>query len=321
MKKPKLFVTSLLPPLVMQALEKNFSLFCLNNTTPLKRTQIIRGLKDKDGVISMLSDRLDAEVLKRAPSIRIIANYAAGYNNIDLAEAKRREIVITNTPDVLTEATADLTWALLLGVSRRLMEGSLHVRSGRWKGWAPTQLLGYEFHGKTLGIIGMGRIGQSVAKRALGFGVKIIYHSRSKLPQKMEKTLKAKWVSLPFLLKKSDFTTIHAPLTPQTYHLIGAKEIRMMKKTAILINAARGPIIEEKALVMALKKNQIAGAGFDVYEEEPIIPRGLSNLPNVLLLPHLGSATVETRNQMGFLVLKNLNAFFKGQRPPNLLVF
>ena len=321
MKKPKLFVTSLLPPLVMRALKKKFSLFCLNNTTPLKRIQIIRGLKDKDGVISMLSDRLDAELIKSAPSIRIIANYAAGYNNIDLAEAKRREIVITNTPDVLTEATADLTWALLLGVSRRLMEGNLHVRSGRWKGWAPTQLLGYEFHGKTLGIIGMGRIGQSVAKRAVGFGVKINYHNRSKLPQKVEKSLMAKWVSLPFLLKRSDFITIHAPLTPQTYHLIGPKEIRMMNKTVILINAARGPIIDEKALVMSLKKNQIAGAGFDVYEEEPIISRSLSNLPNVLLLPHLGSATVETRNQMGFLVLKNLNAFFKGQRPPNSLVF
>jgi glyoxylate reductase len=303
----------------MVALKKHFSINSYDKPKPLAKPELIHRLKGMDGVISMLSDTFDPEVLQKSPSLQIISNYAVGYNNIDLSEAKKRSIMVTNTPGVLTEATCDLTWSLLLGVARRIVEGDQLVRKGKWKGWAPTLLLGQEIYGKTLGIIGMGRIGQGVARRGLGFGMKIFYHNRSRLTQKMEKSLKAQWVSLPILLKKSDFISLHTPLTIETYHWIGKKELGLMKPTAILINTARGPIIDEKALVTALKRKTIAGAGLDVFEKEPKLSRGLRNTPNTLLLPHLGSGTVETRIRMGMLVLENLKAFFKGRRPPHAI--
>jgi glyoxylate reductase len=274
------------------------------------------GLCQADAAIVTLGDRIDAETIQAATRLKILANYAVGYNNIDLAAARRRGLIVTNTPDVLTDATADLTWALLLATARRIVEGDGLVRSGRWTGWSPTQLLGAEISGKTLGIIGMGRIGQAVARRAAGFRMPVLYHTRqamasSSIPREWEYRL------LRELLAEADFVTIHVPLAPATHHLIGTRELGCMRPTAFLINTARGPIVDEAALVDALKKGTIAGAGLDVYEEEPTLHPDLAQLKQVVLLPHLGSATMQARTQMGLVCLKNIEAVLDGRPAPN----
>jgi glyoxylate reductase len=248
--------------------------------------------------------------------IKILANYAVGYNNIDLAAATRRGIVVTNTPDVLTESTADLTWALLLAVARRVAEGDAYVRSGSWSGWTPTQMLGADVSGKVLGIVGMGRIGQAVAQRAAGFNMQICYHSRSAhAPDR----LVAPWErrTLADVLRHADFVSLHVPLTHETRHLIGREQLALMKPTAFLINTARGPVVDEAALVTALEQQRLAGAGLDVFEEEPAVHFGLRVLRQVVLLPHLGSATLATRVRMGMICLENIGALFEGRSPPN----
>jgi glyoxylate reductase len=274
------------------------------------------GLCQADAAIVTLGDRIDAETIHAATRLKILANYAVGYNNIDLAAARQRGLFITNTPDVLTDATADLTWALLLATARRVVEGDALVRSGRWTGWSPTQLLGAEVSGKTLGIIGMGRIGQAVAQRAAGFRMPVHYHTRQPLATS---SLSHKWEhrSLRDLLGEADVVTIHVPLTPATQHLIGARELAWMRPTAYLINTARGPIIDEWALADALKQGIIAGAGLDVYEQEPAIHSALAQLKQVVLLPHLGSATVHARVQMGLVCLENIQAVLDGRPAPN----
>ncbi|HEY5594416.1 MAG TPA: D-glycerate dehydrogenase, partial [Nitrospiria bacterium] len=251
------------------------------------------------------------------PRLRIVANYAVGYNNIDLKTAASKGIIVTNTPGVLTQATADLTWSLILSLARRVLEGDRLVRAGRWTGWSPTQLLGTDLSGKTLGIIGMGRIGQAVAQRAPGFGLRLIYHNRRRLPTRLEKKLAASYRPLSRLLATADIISLHLPLTPETRHLIDRRVLDRMKSTALLINTARGPIVDEKALVEALKNGKIAGVGLDVFEEEPRVQKGLLRRPNVVLLPHLGSATVETRTRMGFMVIENIQAVFNGKPAPN----
>jgi glyoxylate reductase len=274
------------------------------------------GLRQADAAIVTLADRIDAETIHAATRLKILANYAVGYNNIDLAAARQRGLVVTNTPDVLTDATADLAWALLLATARRVVEGDALVRSGRWTGWSPTQLLGAEVSGKTLGIIGMGRIGQAVAHRAVGFRMQVRYYTRhpmvlSSLPHEWE------YRSLQDILTESDVITIHVPLTSATHHLIGAREFGRMRPTAFLINTARGPIVDEGALVDALKTGIIAGAGLDVYEQEPALHPTLAQLKQVVLLPHLGSATLHARVQMGLVCLKNIQAVLDGHPAPN----
>jgi glyoxylate reductase len=291
-------------------------LFWNKQDRPLTKIEIIRHAKNKAAMITMLSDPIDADVIDNCPGLKVIANYAVGYNNVDLAAAKRKGIVVTNTPGVLTETTADLTWALIMAVSRRVVEGDQLVRSGRWSGWSPTQLLGNDVSGKVLGIIGMGRIGQAVAQRAVGFNMKVIYSSRHRIKPKVERTFEASRLSLSELLRRSDFVSLHIPLTSETFRLIGKEQFTEMKKTAYLINTARGAVVHEAALVDALKKGAIAGAGLDVFEAEPKIHKELIKFANVVLLPHLGSASRETRIRMGEKVIENIFAVFGGHKAP-----
>jgi glyoxylate reductase len=287
--------------------------------TLLSPSALREGLCRADAAIVTLGDRIDAEAIHAATRLKILANYAVGYNNIDLVAARECGLIVTNTPDVLTDATADLTWALILATARRIVEGDALVRSGRWPGWSPTQLMGAEISGKTLGIIGMGRIGQAVAQRAVGFRMPVRYHSRqpiapSSLPREWE------YRSLQELLSEADVVTIHAPLTPTTHHLIGERELSWMRPTAFLINTARGPIIDEGALLDALKTGVIAGAGLDVYEQEPAMHSGLAQLKQVVLLPHLGSATLHARVQMGLVCLENIQAVLDGHPALNRIL-
>jgi glyoxylate reductase len=254
----------------------------------------------------MLSDKITPEIIDAAgPTLRLISNFAVGVNNIDVEYATKKSIIVTNTPDVLTESTADLAWALLMATARRLIEGDQLVRTEQWKMWGPTFMLGTDVHHKTLGIIGLGRIGLAVAKRALGFDMKVLYYSRTRKPD-LESQFHIKYRSLENLLQESDFISIHLPLSLETKYLIGADQFRLMKPSAILINAARGEIIDEKALIQALKQSQIRGAGIDVFQEEPTKSWELFKLPNVVLTPHLGSATLETRIRMADLAVNNL---------------
>ena len=310
--RPTLYLSRLLPDPVMAIVRERFRLVQEPLDTFPSPSALREGLCRSDAAIVTLGDRIDAEAIHAATRLKILANYAVGYNNIDLAAARQHGLIVTNTPDVLTDATADLTWGLILATARRIVEGDALVRSGRWPGWSPTQLLGAEVSGKTLGIIGMGRIGQAVAGRAMGFRMPIRYHSRqpiaiSSLPREWE------YRSLQELLGEADVVTIHAPLTSATHHLIGARELAWMRPTAFLINTARGPIIDEGALIDALKSGVIAGAGLDVYEQEPAMHSGLAQLKQVVLLPHLGSATLHARVQMGLICLENIQAVLDGR--------
>ncbi|MBI3595712.1 MAG: D-glycerate dehydrogenase [Nitrospirae bacterium] len=317
--KPGVFLTRALPTPVMHRLKTLFDLKYNLYDRPLTKPELMRGMRGRPALISMLSDPIDAEVIASNSRLKVIANYAVGYNNIDLKTAAALGIIVTNTPEVLTEATADLTWSLILSLARRVVEGDRLTRTGRWTGWNPTQLLGMNVSGKTLGIIGMGRIGQAVAQRAVGFGMRLIYHNRRRLPHRVEKRFRASYRPLPRLLAAADILSLHVPLTRETRHLIDRRAFNGMKRTALLINTARGPVVDEKALVRALKKGEIAGAGLDVFEEEPTVQKGLLTLPNVVLLPHLGSATVETRIRMGWMVIENIQAVLKGKPAPNAI--
>jgi glyoxylate reductase len=314
--RPTLYLSRLLPDPVMAIIRELFQLVQEPLDALPAPSALREGLCQADAAIVTLGDRIDAEAIHAATRLKILANYAVGYNNIDLVAARECGLIVTNTPDVLTDATADLTWALILATARRIVEGDALVRSGHWTGWSPTQLLGAEVSGKTLGIIGMGRIGQAVAGRAMGFRMPVRYHSRqliapSSLPREWE------YRSLQELLSEADVVTIHVPLTPATHHLISAQELAWMRPTAFLINTARGPIIDEGALVDALKKGVIAGAGLDVYEQEPAIHAALAQLIQAVLLPHLGSATLHARVQMGLVCVNNIQAVLEGRLAPN----
>ena len=314
--KPPLYVSRVLPDPVMAAVRERFTLVREPLDVSPARFALQSGLSQSVAAIVMLTDRLDADVLAAAPRLKIVANYAVGYNNIDVDAARQRGIVVTNTPDVLTDATADLTWALILATARRVIEGDRLVRSGQWTGWTPTQLLGTAVAGRTLGIIGMGRIGQAVAQRAAGFRMKVCYSSRQRADSPSH-AVTGEFLPLQALLAGSDIVTIHAPLTQETRHLIGAQELAKMRRTAILINTARGPIVDESALVDALTSGAISGAGLDVFEEEPWLDPRLATMPQVVLLPHLGSATMEARVEMGMTCVKNIEAVLSGQPAPN----
>jgi glyoxylate reductase len=276
--------------------------------------EIMAAMQDCEVLLCMLTNPIDKAVMDSNPKLIGICNYAVGYNNIDVANAFAKGIIVCNTPEVLTETTADLTWALIMSASRRIVEGDCLMRKGGFPGWEPMLLLGRDVYQKTLGIIGMGRIGIAVAKRACGFGMRIIYYKASGVDDHLP--FEAEYVTLETLLKDADIVTIHAPLTPATKHLIGERELNLMKQTAVLINTARGAIIDEKALVKALKTGKIFAAGLDVFENEPALEEGLADLPNVVLLPHIGSASIETRTNMALLAAENAIAIIKGTNPP-----
>lgn len=314
--RPKLYLARPLPTPVMSVIHEQFDLTVPPLDRPPDKAEILAGIRDAQAVICTLNERFDRDMLAAAPSLRVIANYAVGYNNIDVDAAKARGVIVTNTPEVLTNATADVTWALILAVARRVVEGDQLVRQNRWAGWSPTQLLGVDLSGKTLGIIGMGRIGQGVARRATGFEMNLLYWTRSERPLQ---SANPAWQRVPFedLLRRSDFLSVHVPLTPDTTHFINDAALRLMKPTAVLINAARGPVVDEAALVEALREGRLAGAGLDVYEKEPELHPGLRELTQVVLLPHLGSATTETRIKMGMMCVENVLAVMEGRSAPN----
>lgn len=281
----------------------------------LSRDELAAAVGGKAGLLSMLSDPVDGEVLGASPDLKVVANYAVGFNNIDLASATQRGVVVTNTPGVLTETTADLAWALLMSAARRVIESDAFTRAGRFRGWEPMLFLGYDVYGKTLGLVGLGRIGQAVAKRAQGFGMRVLYYTSHRRPVEEEKRLGVEFASLDDLLAKSDFVSLHVPLTDSTRHMIGERELGLMKPTAIIVNTARGPVVDEKALVEALRQRRIAAAGFDVYENEPALAPGLTELPNVTLLPHTGSGTLETRTRMAVMAAQSVVDVLAGKRP------
>ena len=316
MERKQIFVTRRIPQAGLERLQEFFGVQVSPFDRNLSRDEIVEMAAGAEGLVSMASDPLDRALMDRLTRVRIIANYAVGFDNIDTAYAAQRDIAVTNTPDVLTQATADIAIVLILCTARRVVEGDRLVRSGKFKGVYPTFFLGVELENKILGIYGMGRIGRAVAKKAVSFGLKIIYHD--KIPYDAESLgIPARYVSFNELLTESDFISVHAPLTAETRHRFTRKEFERMKNSAYFVNTARGPLVKEDDLVFALKQGLIAGAGLDVYEHEPKVHPDLITLDNAVLLPHIGSAAIEVRERMAFVVAENLIAFFKGHSPPN----
>lgn len=310
----KVFFTRTLPGNAVDLLiDKGFDVTVFGKDRQITKSELIKYAKDADGIVSLLSDKIDKEILSKLDNCKIIANYAVGYNNIDIQAANEKNIVVTNTPDILTDATADIAMALVLACSRNIVEGEKLVRDNKFTGWKPSLFLGVELKGKTFGIIGAGRIGYATAQRAKAFGTKIIYFNRSR-NEKLEKELGAKKVSLSTLMKTSDIVSVHLPLTKDTYQIVDKDMLQLLKDTAIVINTARGEVIDEKELIKMLKSKRIFSAGFDVYENEPAINKDLLKLKNVVLLPHLGSATKEARENMALLCAKNVVNVLKGKK-------
>jgi glyoxylate reductase len=315
----KILVTQRMPESVLDLLRERHEVDAYHLDEPMERSDLIRRIPEKDGLLCFITDKIDEEVQQHATGLKMIANLGVGFDNIQVSAATSRKIPVSNTPGVLTDATADLTFALILAVARRVTEGDRMVREGRFHHIAPLFFLGTEVSGKTLGVVGLGRIGKAVARRAAGFNMRVMYFNRSRLPEPEERSLGLEYASLDKLLGEADFVSIHVPLTPQTRHLIGENELGVMKNTAFLINTSRGPVIDEQALVKALQSNGIRGAGLDVYEKEPELAEGLKELENVVLMPHVGSATLETRTKMAQLAAYNLLAGLEGRKPPNCL--
>jgi len=316
MDTKRIFVTRKIPEAGLRRLQEYFDMEVSPFDRNLTPAEIIDMAAGAQGMVSIVTDRIDREVIDRLTDIKIIANYAVGFDNIDIEYARQKGISVTNTPDVLTQATADIAIGLILCVARRIIEGDKLVRRGEFKGFYPMFFLGVELENKTLGIYGMGRIGQVVAKKALRFGLKVIYHDKI-LHDEDSLGFPARYVSFEDLLRESDFISLHASLTPETYHRFTKEEFRKMKNGVYCINTARGPLVKEEDLVRALKEGWIAGAGLDVYEFEPKVHPDLITLDNVVLLPHIGSATIEVRERMCMVVADDLIAFFRGESPPN----
>jgi glyoxylate reductase len=317
--KPKVLVTRKMFFEVLAYLEDHAEIEGGRTAEVLAREELKKKLGDKDGLLCLLVDRIDREIISAAPRLRIIANCAVGIDNIDLEWARRKDILVTNTPGVLTEATADLTWTLILAVARKIPQSDQFIREKRFRGWALDLFLGREVNGRRLGIIGLGRIGKAVAARARAFRMEVVYYDRQRLADKEEMAIGAIYLPLDDLLATSDIVSIHASLNTETHHLISADRLKLMKKSAILVNVARGPIVEEKALAEALARGDLWGAGLDVYEREPEIEARLLELDNVVLLPHIGSATYETRLRMAMTAARNLVQGLQGERPDNLI--
>ncbi|WP_347552846.1 D-glycerate dehydrogenase [Pseudalkalibacillus hwajinpoensis] len=316
--KPKVYITRKLPGAIIQQIQEKCDVrMWEEEEVPVPREVLEEEIKKVEGLLCLLTEQIDRSLLEQADNLRVVANMAVGYNNIEIDEAKERGIIVTNTPGVLTETTADLTFSLLMATARRIPEASDYLRNGKWETWSPMQLTGQDIHGATLGVIGLGRIGEAVAKRAKGFDMKVLYHNRSR-SQDAEKELEIKYVELEELLKESDFVCVLTPFTPETENMIGHEQLALMKKSAILINTARGGIVNEDALYEALSNGEIWAAGLDVFKEEPVsLDHPLLTLPNLVTLPHIGSASIATRMKMADLAATNLLKVLEGEDAPN----
>ncbi len=310
----KIFISASIPEAGIKMLrEKGFAVDVYKDSVSINKAIFKERIAGADALIPLLSDTIDEEIIKAAPKLKIIANYAVGYNNIDLEAVRKQGIIVSNTPDILTPATADLTWALILSVSKRIPEADRFMRAGKFTGWGPKLMLGGDVSGKTLGIIGAGRIGRAVAKRAGGFDMRVVYFSRSR-NEEIEQESGAFFMPLNTLLKEADFISIHCPLTEETHHLLNAERMKQIKKGAYLINTARGPVVDEAALINALQSGRLAGAGLDVYEFEPRVSAALLEMDQVVLLPHIGSGTTETREEMSRICARNIIEIFEGRK-------
>lgn len=319
MNKPKLFSTHVLFEEPRRRLAEHFDVEYWNGNERPPRAEVLQRVAGKDALICLLTEKIDCELLDAAgPKLRIAANVAVGYDNIDVPACTERKVAVTNTPGVLDETTADFTWTLLMAVARRLIEADRLARSGAWRQWNLDQLCGTDIWGKTLGIIGFGRIGRAVARRAAGFRMRVIYNSTTRAPEEIERELNAEFMERDRVLAQADFVSLHVPLRENTRGLIGPAELAKMKRSAFLINTTRGPVVQEAALVAALEQGTIAGAALDVFEREPLISDGLRR-DNVVLAPHLGSASIETRTRMAMIAAENAIALFSGKQPPTIL--
>ncbi len=316
--QPEVFVTRRLPEKAMDMLKQECKLEVNPHDRTLTRAELEKGIQDVDAMISLLTDTIDADLLDINPDLQVIANYAVGYDNIDVEACTERGIRVSNTPGVLTETTADLTWALLMAVARRVVEGDKYTRAGKYESWGPMLMLGSDVYGKKLGIIGLGRIGKAVARRAAGFDMEVVYYNRSR-KKEFEAEQGIKFREFDSLLAESDFISIHTPLTPETEKMIGEKEFKMMKNSAYVVNTSRGAVIDEKALLHALREKEIAGAGIDVYEDEPKLTPGLVSQDNLVMLPHIGSASVAARTKMAVMAAENVLAGLNNDEMPNLI--
>ena len=317
--KPAVLVTKRIYPEAIEYLRHHTEVEYADTDDGLSAEDLLARIRGKDGVVSQLTDKFTPAVIDQLDGVRVIANVAVGFDNVDLAAATRRKILVTNTPDVLTDTTADFAFALLMAAARRVVEGHHFVHSGKWTKWRIDMLVGEDVHHGTLGIFGMGRIGQAVARRGSGFSMRILYHDAQRAPDAVERESGAEFVSAETLLRESDFISLHVPLLPETRHMINSSQLRLMKPTAILVNTSRGPVVDEAALAEALEKRVIAGAGLDVFENEPQVHPKLLQLENVVLAPHIASASVRTRKKMSMMAAENAVAALEGRRPANLL--
>jgi lactate dehydrogenase-like 2-hydroxyacid dehydrogenase len=318
LRRPKVLITRPIQQSVIEKISEHCEVQVHSVDEPMPAELLAAAMSDMDGVMPA-GVRISKEIIVAAPRLRVVSTISVGYDNIDVEACSRRHILVTNSPGVLTEATADLAFALLLAAGRRVAEGDRYVRGGHWMHWEWNCLWGTEMHSRTLGLYGFGRIAQATARRARGFSMRILYHARHRVSASVEKEFGAEFVDRETLLRQSDFLSLHVPLTPETHHSIGAPELALMKPSALVINTARGPIIDEEALVQALQAGRLAGAGLDVFENEPRVHPGLMAMDNVTMLPHVGSATAETRLRMALLASENLLAALRGERPPNLV--
>lgn len=319
MSKPKVFATKQFFPAACTILEKHVDVEYWMHPDRISREELLRSIGQKEGLICLPTEKIDADLLDAAPKLRIVATASVGYDHIDLDACTRRGVMVSNTPGVLTDTTADLAWGLLMAVARRIVEGDAWTRSGTWNGFAFDTFLGGDVWGKTLGIIGFGRIGCEMARRSLGFKMRVLYFSQNRVPEVVERELHAEFATLDTVLRESDFVSLHVPLRPETRHLISTEALAKMKPTAYLINTTRGPVVDEAALVHALETARIAGAALDVYEQEPTVHPGLLARKDVVLTPHIGSATIGTRTKMAELAAENIVAFFSGRKLPSAL--
>lgn len=318
MKSPVL-VTKRIYPEAIEFLRAHAEVDYADSDDGLTAAELAARIRGKEAVVCQLTDRFSAEVIAGLDGVKVLANVAVGFDNIDVPAATRKDILVTNTPDVLTDTTADLAFALLLAAARRIVEGHQFVHSGQWTKWRIDLLVGQDVHHRTLGIFGMGRIGQAVARRGRGFSMRILYHDMQRAPEAVERELGLEFVSKEDLLRQADFVSLHVPLSAATRHFIGEPELRIMKPTAILVNSSRGPVVDEAALAVALEQKVIQAAGLDVFEREPEVHPTLLKLENVVLVPHIGSASVDTRRKMSMMAVENAAAVLNGRRPPNLL--